>query len=183
MQPGNYVIYNRQERIGDVIQRAGGLKPEAYLAGAQFKRKGQLIGNDLRNLTADPGGEENLLLQDGDTLYIPRRSEIITVQGAVLNPASISYKADYSFNDYISEAGGFTDNARQRKAYVNYPNGRKDRTHNFLFFTSRPHVEPGSTIVVPFKPIDSNRLSSAERIGILSLLATVSIALINVILR
>lgn len=183
MQPGNYVIYNRQERIGDIIQRAGGLKPEAYLAGAQFKRDGQLIGNDLRNLIADPGGEENLLLQDKDTLFIPRRSEIITVQGAVLNPASVSYKADYSFNDYISEAGGFTDNARQSKAYVNYPNGRKDRTHHFLFFTSRPHVEPGSTVVVPFKPIDSSRLSSAERIGILSLLATVSIALINVILR
>ncbi|WP_460933912.1 SLBB domain-containing protein [Spirosoma humi] len=183
MQPGNYVIYNRQERIGDVIQRAGGLKPEAYLAGAQFKRNGQLIGNDLRNLVADPGGEENLLLQDGDSLYIPRRSEIITVQGAVLNPASISYKTDYSFNDYISEAGGFTDNARKSKAYVNYPNGRKDRTHHFLFFTSRPHVEPGSTVVVPFKPIDSNRLSPAERIGILSLLTTVSIALINVILR
>ncbi|GAB2520437.1 SLBB domain-containing protein [Spirosoma aerophilum] len=183
MQPGNYAIASRQERIGDVIQRAGGLKPEAYMAGAQFRREGQLIGNDLRNLLADPGGEENLLLQDRDTLYIPRRSEIITVQGAVLNPASISYKANYSFDDYISEAGGFTENARQSKAYINYPNGRKDRSHNFLFFASRPHIEPGSTITVPFKPIDSNRLSSTERIGILSLLATVSIALINVLLR
>ncbi|GAB3732862.1 SLBB domain-containing protein [Spirosoma lituiforme] len=183
MQPGNYAIANRQERIGDVIQRAGGLKPEAYLAGAQFRRNGQIIGNDLRNLVADPGGEENLLLQNRDTLYIPRRSEVVTVQGAVLNPSSISYKADYSFDDYISEAGGFTDNARKSKAYVNYPNGRKDRTHRFLFFTSRPHVEPGSTIVIPFKPIDSARISPAERIGILSLLATVSIALINVMLR
>ncbi|RZK61569.1 MAG: sugar transporter, partial [Pedobacter sp.] len=135
------------------------------------------------NLVADPGGEENLLLQDRDTLYIPRRSEVVTVQGAVLNPSSISYKADYSFDDYISEAGGFTDNARKSKAYVNYPNGRKDRTRRFLFFTSRPHVEPGSTVVIPFKPIDSSRISPAERIGILSLLATVSIALINVILR
>ncbi|AUD07493.1 SLBB domain-containing protein [Spirosoma pollinicola] len=183
MQPGNYAIANRQERIGDVIKRAGGLKPEAYLAGAQFRRNGQLIGNDLRNLIADPGVEENLLLQSGDTLYIPRRSEIITIQGAVLNPASISYKSSYSFDDYISEAGGFTDNARKSKAYVNYPNGRKDRTRSFLFFSSRPHVEPGSIITVPFKPIDSNRLSAAERIGILSLLTTVSIALINIILR
>ncbi len=183
MQPGNYVIFNRQERIGDIIKRAGGLKPEAYLAGAQFRRRGQLIGNDLRNLVADPGVEENLLLQDGDTLFIPQRSEVISIQGGVLNPSSISYKADYEFDDYISEAGGFTDNARKSKAYVNYPNGRKDRTHHFLFFTSRPHVEPGSTIVVPFKPIDSSKMSTAERIGILSLLTTVSIALVNILLR
>ncbi len=183
MQPGNYVIFNRQERIGDIIKRAGGLKSEAYLAGAQFRRKGQLIGNDLSNLIADPSVEENLLLQDGDTLFIPQRSEVISIQGGVLNPSSISYKTDYTFDDYISEAGGFTDNARKSKAYVNYPNGRKDRTHRFLFFTSRPHVEPGSTIVVPFKPIDSSKISTAERIGILSLLTTVSIALVNILLR
>ncbi|GAB3034654.1 SLBB domain-containing protein [Spirosoma pulveris] len=183
MQPGNYAIANRQERIGDVIKRAGGLKPEAYMAGAQFRRNGQLIGNDLRDLIANPNVEENLLLQDKDTLYIPRRSEIITVQGAVLNPSSISYKEDFKFDDYISEAGGFTDNARQRKAYIVYPNGRKDRSHSFLFFVSRPRIDPGSTINVPFKPIDSNRLSPGERIGIFSLLATVSIALINVLLR
>jgi polysaccharide export outer membrane protein len=183
MQTGNYAIYSREERISDIIKRAGGLKPEAYIPGAQLRRRGQLIGNDLRNVLNDSGSEENLLLQDGDSLFIPRRSEIVSVEGAVLNPSSVSFKADYKFTDYISEAGGFTDNARKNKAYVVYTNGRKDRTHKFLFFSARPHVEPGSTVIVPFKPLDSNRLSSAERIGILSLLATVSIALINVVLR
>ncbi|MFD2932521.1 SLBB domain-containing protein [Spirosoma flavum] len=183
MQPGTYVIFNRQERIGDIIKRAGGLKPEAYMAGAQFRRQGQLIGNDLRNLIADPGVEENLLLQDGDTLLIPRRSEVVTIQGGVLNPSSISYKADYKFDDYISEAGGFTDNARISKAYVNYPNGRKARTRRFLFFTSRPRVEPGSTVVIPFKPIDSNRLSPIERVGILSLIGTLAATATSVIIN
>ncbi len=183
MQSGNYAITNRQERIADVIQRAGGLKPSAYLAGAQFRRKGTLIGNDLRNLLADSSSEENLLLQDGDTLFVPRRSETVSIEGAVLNPSSVSYKADYDFDDYVGEGGGFTDNARKSKAYVVYPNGRKDRTHKFLFFISRPRVEPGSTLIVPFKPLDTNRISAAERIGILSLLTTVSIALVNILLR
>lgn len=181
MQPGNYAIFSREERIGDIIKRAGGLRPEAYMPGALFKREGEIIGNDLRKVLADPGAEENLLLQDRDSLFIPRRSEIVAVEGAVLNPSSVSYKAQYGFEDYISEAGGFTDNARQRKAYIVYPNGRKDRTHHFLFFNSRPHVEPGSTVFVPFKPLENNRLTPAERIGIFSLLATVSIALINVL--
>lgn len=183
MQPGNYAIANQQERISDLIQRAGGLKPSAFMGGAQFRREGQVIGNDLRNVLADPGREENLLLQDRDTLLIPRRSEVVTIQGGVLNPSLVSFKSEYKFEDYISEAGGFTDNARKGKAYISYPNGRKDRTRHFLFFTSRPRVEPGSTISVPFKPIDKTRLSATERLGILSLLVTVTVALVNVLFR
>ena len=188
MQPGNYAIVSREERISDLIKRAGGLKPSAYMAGAQFRRKGTLIGNDLRNLLADSSMEANLLVQNGDTLFVPRRSETVSIEGAVLNPSSVSYKADYDFEDYIGEGGGFTDNARSSKAYVIYPNGRKARTkpflsRNSLFKTSRPEIEPGSTIVVPFKPQDNNKLSAAERLGILSLLATVSIALVNILLR
>ncbi len=183
MQPGNYAIVTRRERISDLIRRAGGLRPEAYLSGAQYIRNGEVIGNDLQAILSDSTAESNLLLKGGDTLYIPRRSETVDIQGAVLNPSVTSYKSSYDFNDYISEAGGITDNARGGKAYVIYPNGRKDRTHHFLFFRSRPKVEPGSTVVVPFKPLDENRISPAERIGILSLLATVSIALANLLLR
>jgi polysaccharide export outer membrane protein len=181
MQPGKYAIFSREERISDLIKRAGGIKPQAYMLGAQFRRNGILIGNDLSGILTNAGIEENLVLHDKDTLYIPKRPEIITIEGGVLNPSAISYKADYTFNDYISEAGGFTDNARKSKAYVVYPNGRKDRTHNTLFFSARPRVYPGSTIIVPFKPQDNNKLSAAERLGIFSLLATVSIALINVL--
>ncbi|WP_020596965.1 SLBB domain-containing protein [Spirosoma panaciterrae] len=183
MQPGNYSIFSRAERISDVIKRAGGLKPQAYLPGAQFRRKGRIIANDLSNILASSGIEENLLVQDGDSLYIPQRQEVVAVQGAVLNPGVVSYKADYGFNDYVSEAGGFTDNARKGKSYIVYPNGRKNRTHHFLFITSRPKVYPGSTVVIPFKPLDNNKLSVAERLGILSLLTTVSIALVNLLLR
>lgn len=188
LHPGNYAIASRQERIADVIRRAGGLRPGAYLPGAQYRRKGQLIGNDLRNVLNDPSAEENLLLGDGDTLFIPRQSEIVEIQGAVLNPSLVSYKAGYTFEDYISEAGGYTDNARIRKAYVVYSNGRKDRSHSFFQRRStresgRPLVQPGSVVIVPFKPLDTNRLSAAERIGILSLVTTLSITVLNIVLR
>ena len=38
MYPGRYAILNNAERISDIIQRAGGLKPNAYLAGARLTR-------------------------------------------------------------------------------------------------------------------------------------------------
>ena len=183
LHPGSYAIASRQERIADVIRQAGGLRPGAYMAGAQYKRAGQVIGSDLRRILADPTAEENLMLREGDTLFIPRQSEIVAIQGAVLNPSSVSYKAGYTFNDYISEAGGYTDNARNRKAYVIYPNSRKDRTHRFVFIPFRPRVQPGSTIVVPFKPLDSNRLSPIERVGILSLIGTLAATATSIIIN
>lgn len=183
MQPGSYAIFNRQERIADIIKRAGGLRPEAYLPAARFQRQGQLIGTDLGRILDNPNSEDNLLLNPNDTIYIPRRPEIVSIQGAVLNPASVSYKSSYTFDDYVSEAGGFLDDARDRKSYVIYPNGRKSRTHHFLFFKTRPRVDPGSTVIVPFRPFDDgrNRLSPAERIGIISLLATLSFTIVNII--
>ena len=154
MFPGNYAIVSRKERISDAIQRAGGLRPSAYMPGAQFSRKGRIIGNNMQRILEDPNSEENLLLSDNDTLFVPRRSEIVTVEGAVLNPSAVSYKAEYDFEDYIGEGGGFTDNARSKKSYVIYANGRKARSRKFLFFVSRPKVEPGSTVFVPFEPQD-----------------------------
>ena len=62
MQPGNYAIVSREERISDLIKRAGGIKPQAYMLGAQFRRNGILIGNDLTGILTNAGIEENLLL-------------------------------------------------------------------------------------------------------------------------
>ncbi|GAB3576070.1 SLBB domain-containing protein [Spirosoma luteolum] len=183
MQPGNYAIVSRQERITDLIRRAGGLRPEAYLPGAQYRRNGAIIGNNLQAILADSNAQENLLLNNGDTLFIPRQSEVVAIQGAVLNPSSVSYKDEYSFKDYLSQAGGYTDNARKSKAYVVYPNGRKDRTRHFIWIPMRPKVEPGSTVVVPFRPLDNTRLSPVERIGILSLIGTLAATATSIIVN
>ncbi|SFD55883.1 protein involved in polysaccharide export, contains SLBB domain of the beta-grasp fold [Spirosoma endophyticum] len=182
MQPGSYAIFRPRERIADLIKRAGGLKPQAYLAAAQFKRDGLNVGTDISKVIENPNTDDNLLLSPNDTLFIPRRPEVVSIQGAVLNPALVSYKASYSFDDYVSDAGGFTENAVEKKTYVIYPNGHKKRTHKFLFFKTWPEIEPGSTVIVPFKPFDvRSRLSTGERISILSLLATLAFALTNVL--
>jgi len=172
MYPGNYAILNRSERVADLIKLAGGLKNSAYLAGAQFKRRGNLVAADLRTIVDNPGSEQNVLLENGDTLYVARRSEVVAVQGAVLNPVLVSFEKGFRIDDYIRQAGGFTENARRKKTYIAYQNGRKDVGRSSL-------VESGATIVVPFKPLDDNRLTPVERITILSVLGTLTLAVAN----
>jgi polysaccharide biosynthesis/export protein len=183
MHAGLYAILSRTERISDIIQRAGGLKPDAYLPGTQFTRNGKLIGTDIRAILENPKADGNLLLQNADTLFIPRQADIVAIEGAVLNASTVSFGRTLTFRDFVSQAGGFTENARPNRSYVIYPNGRKNRTRRFLGFNFYPKIEPGSTIVVPFKPIENDRMSPGERIGMFSLIGTLAATLTTIIIN
>ena len=181
LQPGFYAVANRTERISDLIRRAGGLKTDAYLSGAQFHRQGSVVATDLRLIIEKPSTEGNLRVEQGDSLLIPKRAETVQIQGAVLNPTAIAFESGFTFEDYIDQAGGFTENARRSKAYVTYPNGQKDRTRRILYANFHPKVQPGSVIIVPFRPMDNQRLSPAERIGILTVITTLAATVLTVI--
>ncbi|MGA0559404.1 SLBB domain-containing protein [Larkinella sp. VNQ87] len=184
MHPGNYAIESRSERISDILRRVGGLKPEAFLPGTRFSRRGVVIATDLGAILQDPGVPGNLLLEVGDSIIIPKRPETVSIQGAVLNPSTVGYTQGFSFRDYVTQAGGYTDNARHKKAYVVYANGLKDRTKRFLFFRKYPKVEPGSRVIVPFGPLtDERRLTPGERISLISVVGTMTVTLTTVILN
>jgi protein involved in polysaccharide export with SLBB domain len=93
------------------------------------------------------------------------------------------FKQGAGLNYYIDKAGGFTDNARQRKVYVIYPNGSAARIKNFLFFKTNPTVTAGSEILVPQMPERKNSgLSTTEIIALttgVASLAGVVVALLR----
>ncbi|WP_438821593.1 SLBB domain-containing protein [Larkinella terrae] len=182
--PGNYAIESRGERISDILKRVGGLKTGAFLPGARFSRRGTVIATDLGAIMDNPNVSGNLLLEVGDSLFIPRLTETVSIQGAVLNPSVVSFTTGFKFKDYITQAGGFTDNARQKRSYVVYANGLKDRTKRFLFFRKYPKIEPGSRVIIPFEPFtEDRRLSPGERIGLISVIGTMTVTLTTVIIN
>ena len=52
--PGTYVLVNADEKIGNLILRAGGLTDEAFSSGTDFIRNGQVIKLDLSNILKNP---------------------------------------------------------------------------------------------------------------------------------
>jgi hypothetical protein len=64
----------------------------------------------------------------------------------------VVYDNSKSFNDFVSNAGGYAPRALKSGAYVVYPNGTVKGTRKFLFFNIHPGVKPGSQIYVPLKP-------------------------------
>jgi protein involved in polysaccharide export with SLBB domain len=181
LYPGTYSIVDKNDRISDLIQRAGGLKPEAYLATARFTRNDQLIGIDLEKIIEKSEILGNLHLLGGDVIQIPRITELVSISGQILNPSIVNYDPSFRFKDYISEAGGFTDKARRRRIYVTYANGRVDRTRKVFGFDVHPKIERGATITVPAKEVKENRpeTSPAERAAIISVLGTLIITMIR----
>ena len=177
--PGYYTIKNKNEMVSDMIKRAGGVLPDAYIPGTRLIRHKGLsgpIGIDLVNILKDPHSKYDLLVENRDSLYVPKRLQTVQVRGAVQYPINVHYNKHYGFNDYISQAGGYAENALKKKAYVIYPNGDVDRTHRFLFFKNHPDIQPGSQIVVP-QESQQKGLTPQERIGIISAIVSMTATL------
>jgi protein involved in polysaccharide export with SLBB domain len=109
------------------------------------------IGINLRKILERPGSSEDILVQSGDVLRIPKRLETVRVQGEVLSPNTIKFRPGQTFQDYISQSGGFTGRSQRKKSFIVYANGSVDRTRKFMFFNVYPRVEPGAEVVIPKK--------------------------------
>lgn len=111
--------------------------------------KEEAIGINLKRILTNPGSSEDMLVQEDDVLRIPKRLETVRLQGEVLLPTTVKYRPGQTFQDYISQAGGFTTRSQRNRSFVVYANGAVDRTRRFAFFNVYPRVEPGAEIIVP----------------------------------
>jgi protein involved in polysaccharide export with SLBB domain len=153
MIPGTYILENRQERLLDLIERAGGLTSEAYAPGLQLFRDSSLVATDLPKALADPAGRYNIVLQAGDSLHLPEYDPTVLVTGAVTFESRVLYEPGKGLDYYINRAGGYTDLADRGRVTVTYQDGERAAVErSFLLFRRKPELQPGSTIYVPAKP-------------------------------
>ncbi|MBA4853649.1 SLBB domain-containing protein [Emticicia sp. BO119] len=162
--PGAYIIESKTERLSDLIDRAGGLRSEAYIAGSRLYRNDKLIFVDFEKALKNKKTASNLLLENGDRVEISKERQTVSINGQVLNPTRVAYQPNFSFGEYIAQAGGFTDSAFVKKTYVQYANGSTDRTRSFFGIKVYPKVQQGMSIYVPTR--NRMRMSPAERIAI-----------------
>ncbi len=135
------------------------------------------VALDLAKIMAKPNSDDDVTLQDGDELIIPRFNNTVSVGGEVLKPVTVQYESGKGFGSYLSAAGGFTRNAYKSRAFVVYPNGRSAKSHSFLGIRSYPRVTPGSSIFVPLKP-EGNSFDPAKAGILVSAFSAVMTALV-----
>ena len=125
------------------------------------------VGIQLDKALANPGGDADVVLREGDRIIVPEYSGTVKINGEVMYPNTTNYVEGESLKYYINQAGGFGEDAKKKQTYIIYMNGtvaKADRKHKPL---------PGCEIVVPTKQ-RARRMSTAEILTIGS--STASIA-------
>ncbi len=205
---GSYALSKKNERLSDLVEKAGGVTPAAYVRGArlmrtmtedELRRKEDAmrmvnmgdsismkkldlsnrysVGIDLEKALENPGSEYDMVLREGDILYVPEYVSTVKINGAVMYPNTVLFKKGENLRYYINQAGGFGNGAKKRRAYVVYMNGTVSR----LKSRSSKAIEPGCEIIVPAKD-PKKKMSAAEIIGMgtsAASLATMVATLVN----
>jgi polysaccharide biosynthesis/export protein len=153
--PGEYALINKNETISSLIKRSGGFTEYAFKEGLIVSRigvKNNLIV-DIEKALENPNSIEDLILAEGDNIFVPTLNNVINVEGQVQYPISIIASSDtLTVQELVDAAGGFAEDPWKKRISVRYPNGKLKSTKNFLFFKVYPKVKPGSTVFVPKKP-------------------------------
>jgi protein involved in polysaccharide export with SLBB domain len=201
---GDYPLQNKKERISDLIKRAGGLTPEAYLKGATLSRRltlrpeeletridlmkqdtslvlklygTEMVGIDLSVVQKKPGSDFDLLLLPGDKINIPQKYQTVKVSGNVMNPIKLSYVEGQNLLDYVNNSGGFGSRTKKSNIYVIYPNGITKSTKGNFITRNYPSILPGSEIIIPQKPEKRNADQTGKWLAIASTLSSLAIAI------
>ena len=190
---GSYAMTSREERLSDLINKAGGTTNYAYLRGAKLtrvategekKRMGDVIrlmsrqlgeammdslgvrvedhftvGIDLEKAIANPGSASDLVLREGDVVFIPKNTNTVTINGAVMVPNTVSYIKGENIDYYLNQAGGYSDNAKKSKKFIVYMNGQVTKVKG----SGKKQIEPGCEIIVPSK--SKKRTNMGEILG------------------
>jgi protein involved in polysaccharide export with SLBB domain len=117
------------------------------------------------DIDGDVSEPKDVLLRDGDKLFIPPVTQEVTILGEVQHATSHLYTRDLSVSEYIDKSGGLTYRADEDRIYVVRANGEVLPSHAADWFAANLYVRPGDTIVVPL---------DAERMKPLTLWSSVS---------
>jgi protein involved in polysaccharide export with SLBB domain len=178
--PGTYSLRTKTEKVADVIQRAGGLTPEAYADGVTFFRAKDSVGRigiALPEVLKSPSSRDNLQLVDGDSIFIPKFNAVVNVKGAVNSPVAVTYVPGKNLEYYVQAAGGVTRKGDIRYAYVTQPNGKVEATSGKFIFRNDPRPRPGSSVYVPERDPNERRVDYIATIGSIAQVAASFVAI------
>ena len=164
--PGLYSVKSQNYSVYDAIKDNIQFLESASTDGISILRDSIQIpvyGNKL--LSQGSSSKFNFELVSGDVINIPRKNKTALISGSVQQEGILNIDRPISAKKAIDYIGGFTEKSLRKGVYVEYQNGLRKVTKNFLFFKFYPRVYPGSKVVVPEKDESRNKTSVGEIVG------------------
>ena len=124
------------------------------------------VGIDLEQALIDPASDDNVVLREGDKLYIPTVDNTVKIDGGVMFPNTVAFDKGMRVKDYINQAGGFSSSAHKSGVFIVYMSGKVAKVSS----RSRKEVRPGCRIIVPQK---NKRANLATTLGAISSISSI----------
>lgn len=126
-----------------------------------------LMSVNLQKALANPGSSDDIVLEEGDMITIPKTPVSVQAFGGVNIQKKVNFYPGLRTRKLIKESGGFAENANRSGTYILYPDGKIRTANSYLFFRTYPKLVPGAELYVPIKK-NKRGLTTAEIMGISS---------------
>lgn len=139
---------------------------QKFLDSSLSKEK-VLMSVNLQKAINNPGSIDDIVLEEGDIITIPKTPVSVQAFGGVNIQKKVNFYPGLRTKRLIRESGGFAENANKSGTYILYPDGRIKTANNYVFFRTYPKLVPGAELYVPVKK-NKKGLTTAEIMGISS---------------
>ncbi len=103
-----------------------------------------LVSVDFEKVLTSKNPDDNPLLINKDSVYIPKSTNYVTLIGRIVRPGRVAFDKRFNYLDYISRAGGFGLRADEDEVLIQKVSGE---LHSAKDYTYR--LDPGDNILVP----------------------------------
>lgn len=137
--------------------------------------KNYYVGIDLEGAMKKPGSDKDIILREGDQIFIPEYNGVVKVAGNVMFPNTVFFQAGKNCKKYINMAGGYGHRPKRSKVFIVYQNG----TVGLASQGAKP--EPGCEIVVPTRKKIEHNFNLATMATSIASLATMTTAIVSMV--
>jgi protein involved in polysaccharide export with SLBB domain len=104
-------------------------------------------------VTRRDGRQTNLVLEPGDVVVVPEKTNVVRVSGEVMMAQAVMYDAGRPASDYVELSGGYTERADESKTIIHRASAE------VVIADGDTIVYPGDEILIP-PEIDSKTIQN-----------------------
>ncbi len=147
---GEFIRQIEMDKIDLELERLKLLPPSEmsvsevrYYQAKSREKKGAMAINFYNAVHVD-NSDDNISIMDKDSIIIPKKIDYVNIQGRVNNPGNVKFNPEFTYEDYIRLAGGYSYRADIDETFINKVKGGQ-----YLAKSKDYKIEPGDVILVP----------------------------------
>jgi polysaccharide biosynthesis/export protein len=176
-----YYSENVTNKVATLTDSVGSIVLDSSRATLSEASK-EPVSIDLYRAMKYKNSKYDIVLQEGDVIFIPEINPFVDVKGTVQSPLKLTFDKEHTnVGFYIDKAGGYGIRPWKKRIFVTYANGKSRRTKNLFFIHFYPKVKEGATVNVPTRPQGAEITDTVLQVVVSSIPIAVAAFIVNLL--